>query len=269
VIDNGSTDGSVEMVRRKFSEVRLVTIPKNIGISAATNEGLRLGCGRYSLILNNDIVLHGNCLDQIVEFLDRNPKAGIAGARLLNPDGSTQMNYYPRQLPSVRSIVAELFWLNRNWVQGSAEWDPNISCQMQQIPGACMMVRSEVFKQIGFWDAEFSCWYEDVDFCCRCLRGGWEIWYLPEARVVHYGGSTFRGLGMSQKTLWRFHGLLRYCAKHFSWTRYTLVRLSIFLTLLVRLPIVALLRLSPKTEVRRKWKGIVPAYVNLISKLSG
>jgi N-acetylglucosaminyl-diphospho-decaprenol L-rhamnosyltransferase len=269
VIDNGSTDDSVGMVRATFPDVRLVTIPKNIGISAATNEGLRHASGRYSLILNNDIVLHGDCLDRMVQFLDRNAKAGVVGARLLNSDGSTQVNYYPRRLPSVGSIFAELFWLRRNSNQDSAQWNPDVACQMDQVPGACMMVRGEVFKQIGFWDAEFSCWYEDVDFCNRCLQAGWEIWYLPEARVVHYGGSTFQGLGMSQKTLWRFHGLLRYCAKHFSWARYTLVRISVFLALLVRLPVVAALRFSPTTEVRRTWRGIVPAYLKLIGKLSG
>jgi GT2 family glycosyltransferase len=273
VIDNGSTDDSVEMARRQFPEVRLVTIPKNISISAATNEGLRLGSGRHFLILNNDIVLLDDCLDRMVEFLDQNPKAGIAGGRLLNPDGSTQVAYYPRRLPSVGSLFADLFRLRHLWGRspsgGMTGWDPNTCCRMEQVPGACMMVRGEVFKQIGFWDSDFTCWYEDVDFCCRCLQAGWEIWYLPEAKVVHYGGSTLRGLGMSQKALWRFHGLLRYSAKHFSWMRYTLVRFLVLLTLLLRLPIVTLLCLWPRAEVRRTWKGIVPAYLRLIVRLSG
>jgi N-acetylglucosaminyl-diphospho-decaprenol L-rhamnosyltransferase len=272
VIDNGSTDDSVEMLRRQFPEVRLVTIPKNISISAATNEGLRLGIGRYSLILNNDIVLQGDCLDQMVKFLDQNPKAGIAGGRLLNPDGSTQTNYYPDRLPSVTSICADLFWLNRLLRRSASGempgWDQNISCRMEQVPGACMMVRGEVFKEIGFWDDGFTCWYEDVDFCCRCLKAGWEIWYLPEAKVTHFGGSTFRELGMSQKALWRFHGLLRYSRKHFSWPRYSLVRLLVLLTLLLRLPIVTLLSFWPPKERRRAWKGIIPAYFKLIAKLS-
>ena len=267
VIDNGSTDDSVEIVRSKYSEVRLVTIPNNIGISAATNAGLRLGSGRYSLILNNDILIHGSCLDQMVEFLDRHPEAGVVGARLCNSDGSTQVNYYPRSFPSVGSITAELFWLSRSWGRASSDWDPDQSCEMEQVPGACMMVRREVFEQVGYWDEKFSCWYEDVDFCYRVRQNGWAIWYLAEPKVTHYGGSTFRGLGMSQKTLWRFDGLLRYCSKHFSWTRYTIVRLSIFLTLLIRLPIVVVLRLSPKTEVRRTWKGIVPAYLRLFREI--
>jgi N-acetylglucosaminyl-diphospho-decaprenol L-rhamnosyltransferase len=272
VVDNGSSDDSLEMVRRDFPEVHLVTIPENIGISAATNEGLRLGTGRYSLILNNDMVLQDDCLDQMVKFLDRNPKAGIAGGRLLNPDGSTQVNYYPGRLPSVGSILADLFWLNRlRGPRASSRmsgWDPNQACRLEQVPGAFMMVRAEVFEQIGFWDSDFTCWYEDVDFCCRCLQAGWEIWYLPGARIIHYGGSTFQGLEMSQKALWRFHGLLRYSAKHFSWMRNTLVRLLVLLTLLLRLPIVTVLSLWPRTEKRRAWKGIVPAYLKLIAKLS-
>lgn len=272
VIDNGSSDDSVEMVRCQFPEVHLVVLPKNIGISAATNEGLRLGSGRHSLILNNDMELQGDCLDQMTKFLDQNPKAGIAGGRLLSRDGSTQVHYYPGRLPSLGSVIAELFWLNyvrgHGPAGGMAGWDPNLACRMEQVPGAFMMVRNEVFKQIGLWDSDFTCWYEDVDFCCRCLQAGWEIWYLPGARTIHYGGSTFQGLGMSQKALWRFHGLLRYSAKHFSWMRNTLVRFLVLLTLLLRLPIVALLCLWPSTQTRRAWKGIVPAYLKLIAKLS-
>ena len=268
VVDNGSTDDSVERVGRDFPEARLVTIPKNISISAAINQALRLCSSRYCLILNNDIVLHGDCLDQMCDFLDRNARAGIACGRLLNRDGSTQVNYYPRQLPTVRSIVADLFRMSVASSQVDLGWNPDEQCQMEQVPGACMMVRGSVFKQIGLWDPEFTCWYEDVDFCCRCRHAGWENWYLPNARVTHYGGSTFRTLGMSEKALWRFHGLLRYSAKHFSWSQYTLVRALVFLALIVRLPVVALFRLSPRTEVRKTWKGIVPAYLKLIARLS-
>lgn len=268
VVDNGSTDDSVEMVRRDFPEARLVTIPKNISISAAINQALLLCSSRYCLILNNDIVLHGDCLDQMSNFLDRNPRAGIACARLLNRDGSTQVNYYPRQLPTVRSVVADLFRMSPAASGGDLGWDTDVPCRMEQVPGACMMVRGAVFREIGLWDPEFTCWYEDVDFCCRCLHAGWENWYLPEARVTHYGGSTFRKLGMSEKALWRFHGLLRYSAKHFSRSQYTLVRALVFLALILRLPVVTLFCLSPSTEVRRTWKGIVPAYLRLIAKLS-
>jgi GT2 family glycosyltransferase len=273
VVDNGSSDDSVEMIRSQFSEVLLVANAKNLSIATAINQAIRLGSGRHFLLLNNDIVLLDDCLDQMVHFLDRNPRAGIVAGRLLNPDGSTQVNYYPGRLPSVHSMIAELLWLSRLWGRrtpsGLADWDSNKACRMEQVPGACMMVRREVFEQIGFWDGDFTCWYEDVDFCCRGHQAGWEIWYLPEARVVHYGGATFRELCISQKTIWRFHGLLRYSAKHFSWMRYALVRFLVLLILLFRLPIVALLCIWPRAEVRSAWKGTIPTYLRLIAKLSG
>ena len=273
VVDNGSSDDSVEMVRRQFPEVRLVTIAKNTSISAATNEGLRLGVGRYSLILNNDIVMQKDSLDQMVQFLDKNPRAGIIAGRLLNPDGSTQRNYYPGQLPTFTFVLASLVGLHRVWGQGAsggrAEWDADKACRMEQVPGACMMVRREVFQQIGFWDSDFTCWYEDVDFCRRGLQAGWELWYVPEARVVHYGGATFRELGISQKTIWRFHGLLRYSAKHFSRVQNVIVRFFVVLTFLLRLPRAALLSIWPRAEVRRTWKGSVSTYLRLIVKLPG
>jgi len=272
VLDNGSSDDSVEMVRSQFPDVLLVTNAKNLSIATATNQAIRRGSGRYFLILNNDIVLLDDCLDQMVHFLDQNPRAGIIAGRLLNPDGTTQVNYYPGQLPSLGSIIAELLWVSRVWgrkaSRGMTGWDPDKACRMEQVPGACMMVRREVFEQIGLWDGDFTCWYEDVDFCCRGQQAGWEIWYLPEGRVVHHGGATFRELGISQKAMWRFHGLLRYCAKHFSPRQYALVRLLVLLVLLLRLPIVALVCIWPRAEVRRAWKGIIPAYLRLLSKLA-
>jgi hypothetical protein len=273
VVDNGSSDDSVEMVRSQFPEVRLIVNAQNQSIATALNQAIRVGSGRHFLLLNNDVVLLDDCLEQLVHFLDQNPRAGIVAGRLLNSDGSTQVNYYPARLPSVRSMIAELLWLSRVWGWGSpkamTDWDTNKACRMEQVPGACMMVRHEVFEQIGLWDDGFTCWYEDVDFCCRGHRAGWEIWYVPEARVVHYGGATMRELGISQRTMWRFHGLMRYSAKHFSWMRYALVRFLVLLILLLRLPLVALLCIWPQTEVRRTWKGVVPVYWKLIAKLSG
>ncbi len=272
VVDNGSTDDSVEMVRRDFPEARLLTNGKNISVSAATNQGLRLAKGNFSLILNNDIILLEDCLDQMVHFLESNPKAGIVSSRLLNPDGTTQVHYYLGHFPTVGSVVEQLLWVTRLWgggvPRGMVNWNPDIPCRMEQVPGACMMVQRAVFEQIGFWDERFTCWYEDVDFCLRAHQAGWEIWYIPTAQVIHYGGSTVRKLGISQQTMWRFNGLLRYSEKHFSGLQNAVVRFVVLATLILRLPIVVVLRFWPQANVRRIWKGTIGTYLRLISKLS-
>lgn len=273
VVDNGSTDDSVELVRREFSEVQLITIEKNIGIAKAFNEGIRRGSAAYFVLLNNDTVLLDDCLDQMAQFLDENPKAGMVAGRLLNPDGSTQAQYYPRRLPSLSSVALELLWptsLSRRL--GASEMsrqDLEKMSRMEQVPGAFIMVRREVFESVGLFDERYTCWYEDVDFCCRCHRAGWENWYLPQARTVHLGGSTLREVRFSQRTMWRFHGLLLYWGKHCSTFQNALLRLIVLLVVFLRLPILGVLRIWPKAEVRRSWKGALPAYWRLLGSLVG
>jgi hypothetical protein len=271
VVDNGSTDDSVEMLRTRFPGVLVIELDKNISIAEAFNRAIRVGKGRYFLLLNNDILLQKGCLEEMVRFLGEHGCVGAVSARLMNPDGTTQVQYYPAKLPTVRSIAAELLWFNQitrgKSVMEPKGWDPERPCQMEQVPGASMMVRRQVFDEIGLLDASFTCWYEDVDFCFRCFKSGWELWYLPDARVIHLGGATFQGIAISQKTIWRFHGLVRYCSKHFSGANYGLVRMVMFLAVMLRLPIIAVLCVWPRPSVRQSWRGVVPAYLGFLRKV--
>ncbi|HUX66494.1 MAG TPA: glycosyltransferase family 2 protein [Terriglobales bacterium] len=271
VVDNGSTDDTVEVVRRDFPEVQLIAMPENVALAAAYNQGVRAGRGKHFLVLNNDIVLLDDCLSQMVQFLDENARAGAVAARLLSPDRSTQVRYYPQQLPTVGSLVAELFWLNRIWPGnpwnsrgGAGDWDPEKPAAMEQVPGACMMARRTVFEQVGLLDAGFRFWYEDVDFCRRCRRASWELCYLPQARVIHLGGASVHLMQYNQTSLFRLRSLLRYARKHFSRNQAAAVRFAVAAVMLLRLPVALFLAGWPVARVRKYWSGVAATYLRVL-----
>lgn len=274
IIDNGSEDGSGEVVRRDFPEVRLISNIRNTGFAAGNNQALREGRGRHFLVLNNDTILLEDCLTQMVDYLDSHPKVGIVGGRLLNADGSTQTAYFPLHLPSLKTCFAELFGLDRLWPQNpwgryapTDTFDFEKSSMTTQISGACLMVRRETMEKIGLFDEGFHFWYEDVDFCYRCLQAGWEIKYLPGARVVHYGGASFAKLDLSKNSLMRFRSLLRYFQKHFAPGQVVLVKIMVVMVLLLRLPLLLILALSPRARVRKQWSGVSGAYFKVLREI--
>lgn len=138
---------------------------------------------------------------------------------------------------------------------------------MEQIPGACMMVRREVLETVGLLDEGYGFWYEDVDYCHRVLRAGWELWYLPGARIVHQGGASTELLDVATRALQRFRGMLRYARLYFSPGRYAGLRILLAVVLIARLPLVAAAGLWPGEKTRRAWSGAWKAYLKLLGEL--
>jgi len=270
VIDNGSNDNSKELVINEFPMVRLIALPQNIPLAAAWNKGLLMGRGRYFFILNNDIVLLRDCVSRMVRFLAENSTAGVVVARLLDPDGSTQKRYYPCKLPTLGSLFALISWLDRLWPDnpwgfkaGGGGWNPDKIFQMEQVPASAMMVKREVLDSVGLLDEGFRFYYEDVDFCNRCGKAGWTLWYLPDAQVVHYGGASVEIMAYSDVTLFRFRSLLRYGDKYFTRSQYFVLRLLVAGILILRLPVVFAIELLPSAKVKGRWKGAHRAHLRM------
>ncbi|MFB3923209.1 MAG: glycosyltransferase family 2 protein [Terriglobia bacterium] len=273
LVDNASTDRSVEVVRAGFPEVEVVANSENAGFAAGNNQAIRKGRGRHFFILNNDTILGKGAIERLVRFLDQHPRAGMVSGHLVNLDGTTQYQYYPVALPSLASLTADLLFLNRIWPRGTLgrgalarRWDPSVPYQMEQIPGACMLVRREAFESFGLFDESYHFWYEDVDLCARCLRTGWEIWYIPDALITHYGAASSRLLAFSVRSLLRFRNMLRYAARTFSRVEFLALRVIVGITLVLRLPLVIVTTLSP-TARTKLWKGGVKAYLQLLTEL--
>lgn len=193
VVDNASTDGSVEMVQADFPWVRLIENPENMGFARANNQAIELCQGRHVLLLNSDTVVQQAALHTLVTFLDANPKAGAAGARLLNGDGSLQESCQPMLTPGRE--FWRLSFLERLWPQATypqERWDTETARRVEVIKGACLMLRKEVLDQVGLLDDQYFMYTEEVDLCHRLAQAGWELWYVPAAQVIHFGEASSR-----------------------------------------------------------------------------
>lgn len=261
-VANGSSEEVVLEIERGFPEVRLIVLRPGTSFSAANNHAIFAGCGKYFFILNDDTELIEGCIEAMTKFLDEHPTVGIVAGQMLNPDGTLQVKYYPRYLPTISSLVREICLPLHAHVANRKDLE-HLS-QMEQVPGACMLIRKEVFGAVGLFDEQFQFWYEDVDICRRTLDAGWEIWHLPEARLYHYGGASFGRMLFSDRSLLRFRSLLHYTRKHFSPMKAGLAWLLVLVTLIARLPIVAVLELSP---ARARYKGATLSYLTLLREM--
>jgi hypothetical protein len=193
VVDNASSDGSCEMIRREFPEVRLFSNQSNVGFAKGNNQGLQEARGRFILLLNPDTKLFPSSLRIMVEFLDSHPDVGAVGPLLQNPDGSLQPSCNPA--PTLFREIWRLFHLDKLYPLASyrqSAWDRHTPRQVDVLQGAYLMVRRAALDDVGELDAAYFMYSEEVDLCYRLRKAGWGLVWVPEAKVVHYGGQSTR-----------------------------------------------------------------------------
>jgi|WetSurMetagenome_2_1015567.scaffolds.fasta_scaffold05961_5 GT2 family glycosyltransferase len=198
VVDNNSGDGSSEMIRQEFPDVRLIANTENAGFARANNQGIAISRGRYILLLNPDTIVIGKSIPAMAAFLDGNREAGAVGPKIRFPDGTIQYTC-ARNLPSLLTGFLDLSGLSYKFPKGRVTgswqmgyWDHNDERDVDAISGACMMVKREVIDRIGLLDEKYFMYGEDIDWCFRIKRGGWKIRYLPTAEITHFAGQSSR-----------------------------------------------------------------------------
>jgi N-acetylglucosaminyl-diphospho-decaprenol L-rhamnosyltransferase len=214
VVDNGSGDGTVELVRAKFPEVRVVE-QENVGMGGGNNAGMRLASGRYFLLLNSDAWVVDDAVEQLVQFADEHPDAAVVGPRLLNPDGSLQRS--ARSFPTLWRLTTEYLFL-RKLAPGSRAlnafyeggFDHDEVREVDWLFGACLFVRRDAADEVGLFDEEFFMFSEETDWCFRFRQAGWQVYFFPGAEVVHVGGASHGGALFAENV----RGHLRFLAKH-------------------------------------------------------
>ena len=198
VVDNASRDGSAEMVEEKFPQVELVRNEKNVGFAAANNVAFGRTRGRYVLLLNSDTVVRPDTLRCLVKFLDDRPEAGAAGCKILNPDGTLQLESR-RSFPTPAAAVWKLTGMSRLFPNSPrfahynlTYLDPEEVNEVDALSGSCMMVRREVIEQVGQLDEAYFMYGEDLDWCYRMRQAGWQIYYVPHTAIIHFRGQSGR-----------------------------------------------------------------------------
>lgn len=192
VVDNASADGSAEMVRCSFPQVRLIGNERNVGFVRANNQAIRVSQGRYILLLNSDTVLLPGALSQMVHFMDCHSDAGAAGPKLINPDHSFQASYadFPTLLKESLIAFGLGRWLYGPYCPSPPPYPGERARAVDWVAGACLMVRREVVDTVGPLDEDYWMYSEETDWCYRIRRAGWRVYYLPEIEIIHLGGAS-------------------------------------------------------------------------------
>jgi N-acetylglucosaminyl-diphospho-decaprenol L-rhamnosyltransferase len=214
VVDHGSTDGTLELVRERFPEVRVIE-QANVGYGGGLNAGLRAAAPRYFLPINSDAWVAADAVDRMVRFADAHPEVAVVCPRLRNPDGTLQRSV--RGFPTPWRVATEYFFLRKlapRTVTLNAYYaggfDHDESREIEWAMGPCFLVRREAADAVGLLDESFFLFWEETDWLYRFHRAGWKVWFLPEAEVVHVGGATHGGRMFEENV----NALVQFFAKH-------------------------------------------------------
>jgi N-acetylglucosaminyl-diphospho-decaprenol L-rhamnosyltransferase len=275
VVDNASSDGSLELVYDAFPDVRVIGNTDNRGFGAANNQALRVCSGEFALLLNSDALLRPGAVEAMLELLRSNPRAGMCACRLVDEGG--------RPLPSASNLPG-LAMQAASFLGLKALVSRRLALRLVRLPvagrilsalssgyfvplsvgvapqrvdflsGACLLVRRAVWEDIGLLDEKIFLYLEDADWCRRAGQAGWELYYLPAAEVVHLAGSSFRvrsGGRTYHLSRERCESLLYYFRKHHSVAAVGMLKLLLVVSLGARC-VAAQLRVALRGDVQAR-----------------
>ncbi len=233
VVDNGSSDGAVEVLQKDHSDVVTIPVDRNLGFGAANNLGIEQAKGEYILILNPDTIVQEDTLHVMLAFMEEHPKAGAVGCKIVHPDGTLDPAA-KRGFPSPWSSFSRVFGLSKLFRQSrlfggyNLTWiDDETTSKVESLSGSFMFFRGSVLRELGGFDTDFFMYGEDLDLCWRANKVGWQIWYHPGTSIVHIGGESTRRSSLDSIAMF-YDAMIIFAQKHFR---------SPFLLFLVRLGI--------------------------------
>jgi GT2 family glycosyltransferase len=195
VVDNASPQGGVNALSEEFPQVRIIHSQKNLGFAGANNLGFRASSGRYLLFLNPDTKLVSAAVNIMLQQLESLPDGGVLGCKLLNTDLSVQITSI-QKFPTIVNQVLDLEYFQLRW-PGCPLWniDPLFSdsrapLEVEVISGACMLLKREVFEQVGMFTEDYFMYAEDIDLNYKVMKAGFTNYYIGSACIVHHGGGS-------------------------------------------------------------------------------
>ncbi|MDP3900667.1 MAG: glycosyltransferase family 2 protein [bacterium] len=254
VIDNNSTDGSVQMLNELSFEHRNLRIffnAKNIGFAKANNQGLRAAQGKYALFMNPDMEVTENTAKKLFQYMEAHPDVGASTCQLQYSDGHRQPNV--KRNPTFFSQLWLLYKLHHFWQPKffrnylAKDFDYSQEQAVEQIMGAFIFARRELMTQIGGWSEDYFVWWEDLDLCKRLQQINEKIVYLPISRVLHYEGKSF----LQQKSLKRQtnfnRSMLTYFRKYHRWPAWLFLKFASFDSYILS-AVTQIFKIQPKTQ---------------------
>ncbi len=271
VIDNASTDGSVEMVKKDFPQVTLIENSQNLGFAAANNQGIAISKGRYVLLLNSDTIVLDNALAKTVAFANSHPEAAVVGCRVLNPDRTLQPTCF--MFPSILNMLLSSTYLYKLFPKSKffgrermTWWDRSDVREVDVVTGCFMLVRQDAIKKVGSMDEQFFIYGEETDWCYRFKQANWKILFAPGAEIIHLGGQSAKKRATTMVVQLR-KSILQFMKKHRGPLIYRIACLLTVIFLAVRLPIwsvVALFQPAQSSEAAIKKRAYCTGIVNIL-----
>ena len=211
VVDNGSSDGSVEALPAQFPFTQIVRSERNLGFAGGNNLGLRHAAGDVAVLLNSDVLAAADTLQALAHQLQVRPDAGIISAGLRTPSGEAQAFAYGDD-PTLTYLVrrGSRALLRRGSLH---RWDVDQPIETQWVSGACVAVRREVVLQVGLLDERFPLYFEDNDWCLRIRQAGWKVIYDPRFTVTHLGGQSQPQRRVANQLY--YQSMIKFYAKHY------------------------------------------------------
>ena len=227
VMDNASGDGSVQRLTNAIqlegweSWVEVVALERNGGFAFGNNAGIQMALAakaNFIILLNPDTLVRPKAIEQLIEFMQSHPRVGIAGSLLETPDGGVDCSAH-----TIHSPLSELEGAARLGIISLLLSRHNVSPPLRHethpcdwVSGACMIVRRSVIEDIGLMDDRFFLYFEEVDYCWRAKQAGWEVWYVPQARVLHLEGAStgIRAVAKRRASYW-YDSRRRFFIKHY------------------------------------------------------
>lgn len=256
VVDNNSSDGSQDMVRKDFPTVKLIANVDNVGFAKANNQAMRVSEGRYVLLLNSDAFVKDNTIDYMVSFMDSHPDAGMSGCKLLYEDGRLQPSC--ATFPTLASEFYIATGLDKLFPKSKifgkylmTDWDYSDTRPVDVIMGAFMLARADVIQKVGLMDESFFMYSEEVDWCYRFKAAGWKIYFCPDVETVHLWGGSSKAVKV--ETLLRlYRARVQFFRKHYGALTAFLYKIILTINSLIRVGPGALYYLTRKNPDSRQ-----------------
>ena len=268
VVDNGSSDNSTKLIKNEWGDkVFLIENSENYGFARANNQAMGLGKGRYFFLLNSDAEVVGDSIEKMVSFADTNPNIGILGCKIVSDSGEQQISCWPtydlgflfcRALNLDRIVSNGIFGCPNIETYGKR----NNSGPVEAVSGCAMLVRSNTTAKVGLFDEQFFMYCEDMDWCTRMQKAGFEVYFLADAIVRHYSGGTSTGMSNHKMAIELSRSILKFMRKQYGITHSLLANVFMGLFFLIRLPYWVLMSLvgDRKQQAQRMAKSYFIAF---------
>ncbi|AOY75539.1 glycosyltransferase family 2 protein [Clostridium formicaceticum] len=251
VVDNASTDGSVDMIKTEFPQVQLIENNQNLGFSKANNLAITLAEGKYILLLNSDTVVLEDCLSKSLSYLDAHPEIGVLGCQVILKNGQLD-HACKRGFPTPEASLYYILKLNKLFPNSKRFGQYDLTYlsdqevnQVDAVTGAFMMVRRGVIDEVGGLDEDFFMYGEDLDWCYRIKKAGWKIIYYPEAKIIHYKGASNKKKKV--KIVYEFHrAMYLFYKKHYNEKYNAFVKGLVYMGIGIKLAISTVVNLFKK-----------------------